>query len=110
MFDSSDFRNTLPRFTPEARKANQGLVDLLSTIAGRKKATPAQVALAWLLAQKRWIVPIPGTRNLEHLDENLGVDEVELTVQDLREMNSAFSKITAQGARLSEEHMKLIDR
>ena len=110
-FDStSDLRATFPRFTPEARKANQPVVDLLSAIAKRKKATPAQIALAWLLAQKPWIVPIPGTRKLERMDENIGAVAVELTSDDLREIDSAFSKITVQGARLSEEHMKLIDR
>jgi aryl-alcohol dehydrogenase-like predicted oxidoreductase len=101
-FDSSDFRNTLPRFTPEARKANQALVDLLAKIAARKKATPAQIALAWLLAQKPWIVPIPGTRKLERLDENIGAAAVELTADDLRDINSAASKITVQGARYPE--------
>jgi aryl-alcohol dehydrogenase-like predicted oxidoreductase len=110
-FDSnSDLRATFPRFTPEARKANQAVVDLLNDIAGRKNATPAQIALAWLLAQKPWIVPIPGTRKLERLEENLGAVEVELTSDDLGEIASAFSKIKVQGARLSEEHMKLIDR
>jgi aryl-alcohol dehydrogenase-like predicted oxidoreductase len=110
-FDStSDLRASFPRFTPEARKANQPVVDLLSAIAKRKKATPAQIALAWLLAQKPWIVPIPGTRKLERMVENIGAAEVELTSADLREIESAFSKITVQGARLSEEHMKLIDR
>ncbi len=102
-FDSSDFRTTLPRFTPEARKANQALVDLLGRIADRKKATPAQLALAWLLAQKPWIVPIPGTRKLERLDENIGAVAVELTSDDLREIESAASKITVQGARYPEE-------
>jgi len=110
-FDSnSDLRATFPRFTPEARKANQPVVDLLSAIAKRKKATPAQIALAWLLAQKPWIVPIPGTRKLERMVENIGAAEVELTSADLREIESAFAKTTVQGARLSEEHMKLIDR
>ena len=110
-FDSNtDLRATFPRFTPEARKANQPAVDLLSAIANRKKATPAQIALAWLLAQKPWIVPIPGTRKLERMVENIGAAEVELTSADLREIESAFSKITLQGARLSAEHMKLIDR
>jgi aryl-alcohol dehydrogenase-like predicted oxidoreductase len=110
-FDSnSDLRATFPRFTPEARKANQPVVDLLSTIAKRKKATPAQIALAWLLAQKPWIVPIPGTRKLERMVENIGAADIELTSADLREIESAFSKMTVQGARLSEEHMKLIDR
>jgi len=102
-YDSSDFRNILPRFTPMARKANQALVDLLGKIAGGKKATPAQIALAWLLAQKPWIVPIPGTRKLERLDENLGAVAVELTSGDLREIDSAASKITVQGARYPEE-------
>jgi aryl-alcohol dehydrogenase-like predicted oxidoreductase len=101
-FDSSDFRNIVPRFTPEARKANQALVDLLRKIAERKKATPAQIALAWLLAQKPWIVPIPGTRKLERLDENIGAAAVELTSADLREIDSAASKITIQGARYPE--------
>ena len=110
-FDSnSDLRAVFPRFTPEARKANQPVLDLLRTIAKRKKATPAQIALAWLLAQKPWIVPIPGTTKLEHLDENLGALSVELTSDDLREIDSTFSKITVQGTRLPEEHMKLIDR
>jgi len=107
---NSDLRATFPRFTPEARKANQPVVDLLSAIAKRKKATPAQIALAWLLAQKPWIVPIPGTRKLERMVENLGAAEIELTSADLREIESAFAKIKVQGARLSEEHMELIDR
>jgi aryl-alcohol dehydrogenase-like predicted oxidoreductase len=101
-FDSSDIRNTIPRFTPEARKANLALVDLLGTIAERKKATPAQIALAWLLAQKPWIVPIPGTRKLSRLEENIGAVAVELTSDDLREIESAASKITVQGARYPE--------
>jgi aryl-alcohol dehydrogenase-like predicted oxidoreductase len=101
-FDSSDFRNIVPRFTPEARKANQALVDLLRTIAEAKNATPAQIALAWLLAQKPWIVPIPGTRKLERLDENLGAAGIELAPEDLREIDSAASKITIQGARYPE--------
>jgi aryl-alcohol dehydrogenase-like predicted oxidoreductase len=110
-FDSdSDLRATFPRFTPEARKANQPVLDLLSAIARRKKATPAQIALAWLLAQKPWIVPIPGTRKLERMVENIGAAEIELTPADLREIESAFSKIKVHGARLSEEHMQLIDR
>lgn len=110
-FDStSDLRASFPRFTPEARKANQPVVDLLNAIAKRKKATPAQIALAWLLAQKPWIVPIPGTRKLERLEENLGAVNIELTSHDLREIESTFSKIKVQGTRLSEEHMKLIDR
>jgi aryl-alcohol dehydrogenase-like predicted oxidoreductase len=101
-FDSSDFRNTLPRFTPEARKANQALVGLLGRIAARKKSTPAQIALAWLLAQKPWIVPIPGTRNLERLEENMGAAAVDLSADDLREIESAASKITVQGDRYPE--------
>ena len=98
-FDSSDFRNIVPRFTPEARKANQALVDLLRAIAERKHATPAQISLGWLLAQKPWIVPIPGTTKLARLDENMGAAAVELTAEDLREIDSAASKITIQGAR-----------
>ncbi len=110
-FDSSsDLRAVFPRFTPEARKANQPVVDLLRTIAQRKKATPVQIALAWLLAQKPWIVPIPGTTKLEHLNENLGALNVKLTPDDLREIDSAFSKITVEGIRFPEEHMQLIDR
>ena len=101
-FDSSDFRNIVPRFTPEARKANQVLVDLLRTIGGRKKATPAQIALAWLLSEKPWIVPIPGTTKQERLHENLGAAEIELTPDDLREIESAASKITVHGARYPE--------
>ena len=102
-FDSSDFRNIVPRFTPEARKANLALVDLLRKIAERKKATPAQIALAWLLAQKPWIVPIPGTQKLERLEENIGAGAVELTSEDLREIDSAASKITIQGARYPDD-------
>jgi aryl-alcohol dehydrogenase-like predicted oxidoreductase len=101
-FDSSDFRNIVPRFTPEARKANQALVDLLSRVAERKKATPAQIALAWLLAQKPWIVPIPGTTKLNRLEENLGAVAIELTPVDLREIEDASSKITIHGARYPE--------
>src|SRR5256884_581024 len=101
-FDSSDFRNQLPRFTPEARKANQALVDLLGKIAQRKKATPAQVALAWLLAQKPWIVPIPGTTKLARLEENIGAAAIELTPDDLRGIENAASQITVQGARYPE--------
>ncbi len=107
---NSDLRATFPRFTPEARKANQPLVDLLNTIAKRKKATPAQIALAWLLAQKPFIVPIPGTRKLERMVENIGAVNVNLTSADLREIESTFLKITVQGARLPEEQMNLIDR
>ena len=109
-YDSSDFRNILPRFTPEARRANQALVDLLRQIAERKKATPAQIALAWLLAQKPWIVPIPGTRKLERLDENIGAVAVELTSDDLREIDSAASKITVQGARYPEKLEQMTGR
>jgi len=101
-FDQSDFRNIVPRFTPEARKANQALVDLLQTIANLKKATPAQIALAWLLAQKPWIVPIPGTTKLSRLKENIGAVTVELTPEDLREIDNAASKITIQGDRYPE--------
>ena len=101
-FDRSDFRNIVPRFTPDARKANLTLVDLLRNIAERKKATPAQIALAWLLAQKPWIVPIPGTRKLERLEENIGAAAVELTSEDLREIDRAASQITIQGARYPE--------
>ncbi len=102
-FDSSDFRNIVPRFTPEARKANQVLVDLLRMIAEGKRATPAQIALAWLLAQKPWIVPIPGTRKLERLKENVEAVAVELTAEDLREIDLAASKVTIQGARYPED-------
>jgi aryl-alcohol dehydrogenase-like predicted oxidoreductase len=109
-FDSSDFRNIVPRFTPEARKANQALVDLLGQIGKRKKATPAQIALAWLLAQKPWIVPIPGTTKLHRLEENLGAVAVELTPDDLREIDSAASKITVQGARYPEQLEKMTGR
>jgi len=109
-FDSSDFRNTLPRFTPEARKANQALVDLLGEIAKRKKATPAQVALAWLLAQKPWIVPIPGTTKLKRLEENIGAAAIELTPDDLREIETAASKIKVQGARYPERLEQMTGR
>src|SRR5260370_18607068 len=109
-FDSSDFRNTLPRFTPEARKANQALVDLLGEIAKRKKATPAQIALAWLLAQKPWIVPIPGTTKLHRLEENIGAAAIELTSDDLREIESAASNITVQGARYPEKLEQMTGR
>ena len=109
-FDSSDFRNTLPRFTPEARKANKALVHLLGEIAKRKKATPAQIALAWLLAQKPWIVPIPGTTKLHRLEENIGAAAVELTPDDLREIESAASNITVHGARYPEKLEQLTGR
>jgi aryl-alcohol dehydrogenase-like predicted oxidoreductase len=106
-FDSTDFRNISPRFTPEARKANQALVDLLGRVAERKQATPAQIAIAWLLAQKPWIVPIPGTTKLHRLEENIGAVNVELTPDDLNEIESAASKITVHGARLPESALKL---
>src|ERR1700691_2790307 len=109
-FESTDFRSTLPRFTPEALKANQAVVDLLGSIAERKKATPAQIALAWLLAQKPWIVPIPGTTKLHRLDENIGAVAVELTPDDLREIESAASKITVQGARYPEKLEQMTGR
>jgi aryl-alcohol dehydrogenase-like predicted oxidoreductase len=109
-FDSTDFRSTLPRFTPEALKANQALVDLLGQIADWKKATPAQIALAWLLAQKPWIVPIPGTTKLHRLEENLGAAAVELTADDLREIETAASKITVQGARYPEHLEQMTGR
>ena len=109
-FDRSDFRNQLPRFTPEARKANQALVDLLNEIAQRKKATPAQIALAWLLAQKPWIVPIPGTTKLARLDENIGATAIRLTPDDLREIESAASQITVQGARYPEHIEQMSNR
>jgi aryl-alcohol dehydrogenase-like predicted oxidoreductase len=109
-FDSSDFRSTLPRFTPEVLKANQALTDLLGRMGQRKKASPAQIALAWLLAQKPWIVPIPGTTKQHRLDENIGAAAVELTADDLREIDSAASKITAQGARYPEKLEKMTGR
>jgi aryl-alcohol dehydrogenase-like predicted oxidoreductase len=109
-FDSSDFRNIVPRFTPEARKANQLLVDLLATIAKGKQATPAQIALAWLLAQKPWIVPIPGTTKLHRLEENLGAVAIELTTEDLRDIDEAASQITVEGARYPEHLERLTGR
>ena len=109
-FDSSDLRNTLPRFTPEARKANQALVDLLDEIAKRKTAATAQIALAWLLAQKPWIVPIPGTTKLNRLGENIGAAATELTPDDLREIESAASKVTVQGARYPEKLEQMTGR
>ncbi|HEX6851989.1 MAG TPA: aldo/keto reductase [Candidatus Polarisedimenticolaceae bacterium] len=109
-FDGSDFRNNLPRFTPEARKANQALVDLLARIASRSGATPAQVALAWLLAQKPWIVPIPGTRKLDRLEENLGAAAMELGAEDLRELERAASRLTVQGARYPESLERMTGR
>jgi aryl-alcohol dehydrogenase-like predicted oxidoreductase len=109
-FDSSDFRSTLPRFTPEALKANQSLIDLLATIAKQKKATPAQIALAWLLAQKPWIAPIPGTTKLNRLDENLGSLSVELTPADLKNIAAAASQITVEGARYPEKLEQMTGR
>jgi aryl-alcohol dehydrogenase-like predicted oxidoreductase len=109
-FDSTDFRSALPRFTPEALKANQALIDLLIRIAGQKKATPAQIALAWLLAQKPWIVPIPGTTKLHRLEENIGAAAIELTADDLREIESAAAKIKVQGARYPESMEKITGR
>jgi aryl-alcohol dehydrogenase-like predicted oxidoreductase len=108
-FDSSDFRSTLPRFAPEALKANQTLIDLLGSIAQRKKATPAQIALAWLLAQKPWIVPIPGTTKLNRLEENIEAAAVELSPDDLRDIDSAASKIKVEGARYPELFEKMTD-
>ncbi|MEJ2007637.1 MAG: aldo/keto reductase [Acidobacteriota bacterium] len=109
-FDSTDFRSILPRFTPEALKANQAMIDLLGKIADQKKATPAQIALAWLLAQKPWMVPIPGTTKLHRLEENIGALSVELTPDDLRNIDEAASKITVQGARYPEEIEKMTGR
>ncbi|HYA25434.1 MAG TPA: aldo/keto reductase [Terriglobales bacterium] len=109
-FDQNDFRNIVPRFTPENRKANQVMVDLLGRFAQQKKATPAQIALAWLLAQKPWIVPIPGTTKLHRLEENIGAANVELSRDDLRELDTAASKIPVQGARYPEELQKLVGR
>jgi len=109
-FDSSDFRNIVPRFSPEARKANQAVVDLLGRIAEQKKATPAQIALAWLLAQKLWIVPIPGTTKVSRLEENLGAVNIKLTAEDLREIDSAASKIKVEGARYPEHLQKMVGR
>ena len=109
-FGVSDFRSVSPRFAADARAANMAMVELLKRIAGRKHATPAQIALAWLLAQKPWIVPIPGTRKLERIEENIGAASVELSAADLREIDDAASKITVQGARLPEEVLKLTNR
>ena len=109
-FDSGDFRNTVPRFNPENRKANQAVVDLLARIATEKKAMPAQIALAWLLTRKPWIVPIPGTTKLHRLEENIGAAALELTPRDLREIESAAARITIQGQRYSESSQRLIDR
>jgi len=109
-FDKSDFRNMFPRFTPEAREANMAIVDLLTRIAKQKNATAAQIALAWLLAQKPWIVPIPGTTKLHRLEENLGAAAVELTSADLRDIERAFATIPVQGARLPEQILQLSNR
>ena len=109
-FDSDDIRSSLPRFTPEARKANQALVDLLRTIGERKAATPAQIALAWLLAQKPWIVPIPGTTKRHRLEENIGAAELELTPDDLAEIDRAASEIRVEGARYPENLERLTGR
>jgi len=109
-FDTTDFRNLVPRFAPEARKANRALVDLVATVAARKRATTAQIALAWLLAQKPWIVPIPGTTKLARLQENIGATEIALTRDDLREIEGAASKITVQGARYPEALERLTGR
>jgi aryl-alcohol dehydrogenase-like predicted oxidoreductase len=109
-FDKNDFRNTVPRFTPENRRANQALVDVLDRFAQQKKATPAQIALAWLLAQKPWIVPIPGTTKVHRLEENIGAVNVELSTDDLRELESAAAKIPVQGARYSEELQRMVGR
>lgn len=109
-FDKTDFRNIVPRFTPENRKTNQALVDLIGKFAQQKKATPAQIALAWLLAQKPWIVPIPGTTKLHRLEENIGAAAVELTREDLRQLENAASKISVKGARYPEELQKLVGR
>jgi aryl-alcohol dehydrogenase-like predicted oxidoreductase len=109
-FDSTDFRNIVPRFTPEARKANQALVDLLGEIAKRKKATSAQIALAWLLAQKPWIVPMPGTTKLHRLEENIGAAGVELMPDDLRDIERAVSEVPVQGARYPEKLERMTGR
>ena len=109
-FDKTDFRNIVPRFTPENRKANQALVDLVGKFAQQKKATPAQIALAWLLAQKPWVVPIPGTTRLHRLEENIGAANVELSPDDLRQLEAAASKIAVQGARYPEHLQKMVGR
>jgi aryl-alcohol dehydrogenase-like predicted oxidoreductase len=109
-FDKTDFRNVVPRFTPENRRANQALVDLVSKIAERKKVTPAQIALAWILARKPWMVPIPGTTKLHRLEENLGAAAVDLTPDDLRQIETATAKIPVQGARYPEALQKLVNR
>ena len=109
-FDKSDFRNVVPRFTPENRKANQTLIDVLANFAQKKKATPAQIALAWLLARKPWMVPIPGTTKLHRLEENIGAVRVQISPDDIRELDMAASKIPVQGARYPEELQKLVGR
>jgi aryl-alcohol dehydrogenase-like predicted oxidoreductase len=109
-FDSGDFRSALPRFTPEARQANQALIDLLASVAQRKRATPAQIALAWLLARQPWIVPIPGTTKLHRLDENIGAAAVELTADDVREIDDASARITVQGARYPAQLERMTGR
>jgi len=109
-FSATDFRNVVPRFTPENRKANQALVDVLSEFAGQKKATPAQIAIAWVLAQKPWIAPIPGTTKLHRLEENLGAAKVELTADDLRQIDEATSKLTVHGERYPENMQRLVNR
>jgi aryl-alcohol dehydrogenase-like predicted oxidoreductase len=109
-FDKSDFRNIVPRFTPENRRANQAVVDLISKVAEQKKATPAQIALAWILAQKPWMVPIPGTTKLHRLEENIGAAAVQLTADDLRQIDSATARIPVQGARYPENLQKLVNR
>ena len=109
-FDSTDFRNTIPRFSPEARKANQALVDLLGKFAAQKNATPAQIALRWVLAQKPWVVPIPGTTKPHRLEENLGAVEVELTPDDLREIDNLTSQVKVEGERYPESAQRMINR
>ncbi len=110
VFEGSDFRNSVPRFAPEARRANRAIVELLDRVAGNKGATPAQIALAWLLARKPWIVPIPGTTKLHRLGENLGAVQVELTAEDLREIDAAASKLSVYGARYPEALERLSGR
>ena len=109
-FDSTDFRNVVPRFSQEARKANQSMIDLLNNIAAKKNATPAQVALAWLMAQKPWIVPIPGTTKLHRLEENMGSVNIEFTADELQEIDNASSEIKVQGERYPEQLQKLVGR
>jgi aryl-alcohol dehydrogenase-like predicted oxidoreductase len=109
-FDENDFRNTSPRFAPEARKANQALTDVIAKFAAAKNATPAQIALAWILAQRDWIVPIPGTTKLHRLEENIGAADVELTADDLSELDNLTAKVKVQGARYSEGSQKLVNR